>query len=308
MRSVSERAPAKLNLFLRVVGRRSDGYHLIDSLAAFVAVGDLLTATPADDLSLALDGPFARNLPAGLEAGASDNLVLRAARALQESAGVRIGAEISLTKRLPVASGIGGGSADAAATLRALNDLWSLNMSAEDLAAIGLSLGADIPVCLGSRAALMAGIGDVVLPVAALPAAGIVLANPGVPVPTAAVFAARTGVFSSESGLDADMLSGACDAHELANLLRPLGNDLTSPAIAFEPGIERVLSALTQSAQCLLARLSGSGATCFGLFADTVTADRAAASLTRGHPDWWVVSTTFESGLPSAVECPPATA
>ena len=193
---LEETAPAKVNLFLHVVGRRSDGYHLLDSLAVFPAVGDALRATPAEVLSLALAGPFGGALQAE-----PDNLVLRAARGLAELTGVRTGAYLTLAKTLPVASGIGGGSADAAAALRLLGRLWGVAPAAEALRALALRLGADVPVCLAGRPARMGGVGEVLSPAPALPAFGLVLINPGVAVATPEVFRARVGPFSAPAAL-----------------------------------------------------------------------------------------------------------
>jgi 4-diphosphocytidyl-2-C-methyl-D-erythritol kinase len=301
---VSEFAPAKVNLYLHVTGRRADGYHLLDSLAVFPAVGDRLRATPAEALSLTIEGPFGAAL-----ADEPDNLVLRAARALGGTAGARI----VLEKHLPVASGIGGGSADAAAALRLLCRLWGLPLAAppvapagaasasiasvpvglatpelgpaalapSGLAPIALALGADVPVCLASRAARMGGVGETLTPAPGLPPAGMVLVNPGVALSTAEVFRARTAEFSAPAALPASWP----DAAAMANDLLKLRNDLQPPAIALCPVIGVVLSALAAVPGCLLARMSGSGGTCFGLFRDAPTAEAAARALAR--PGWW---------------------
>lgn len=271
---ISAVAPAKVNLYLHVTGRRADGYHLLDSLAVFPALGDKLRAAPAEQLSLTVGGPFG----AGLAAEA-DNLVLRAARALAALVpGRTVGARLELDKQLPVASGIGGGSADAAATLRLLARLWGVQT---DLAELGLTLGADVPVCLASAPARMAGIGEKLELAPVLPACGMVLINPGVAVTTPSVFRARMGDFSRPAVLPA----GWDDAAAMAADLARLHNDLQAPAITLCPVIAEVLSALGGSAGCLLARMSGSGATCFGLFADAAAAESAARALAR--PGWW---------------------
>lgn len=271
-----EAAPAKVNLFLHVVGRREDGYHLLDSLAVFPAAGDVLRATAADDLTLEVEGPFA----AGLAAEA-DNLVLRAGRALAELAGIAPRARLVLVKNLPVASGIGGGSADAAAALRLLARLWGITVPEADLRALALRLGADVPVCLAApRPARMGGVGEMLAEAPGLPAFGMVLVNPGVAVSTPAVFRARTGPFSAPAALP----DRWPDAAALARDLAALGNDLEPPAVALQPVIGDVLATLRATPGCLLARMSGSGATCFGLFGDAAAA--AAADLRR--PDWWI--------------------
>jgi 4-diphosphocytidyl-2-C-methyl-D-erythritol kinase len=266
-------ARAKVNLFLHVLGRRPDGYHLLDSLAVFPPVGDVLTAERSSTLSLHLTGPFGAML-----ATESDNLVLRAARALAASAGVPALASLTLDKRLPVASGIGGGSADAAAALRLLAQLWGVQA---DLAAIAATLGADVPVCLDSRGARMRGLGEQLGAAPALPEAGIVLLNPGGSVATALVFRTRQGDYGKAAALPDAWPDAAAMARDLAGLR----NDLQPAALALHPPIGQALAALDADPVCLLARMSGSGATCFGLYASAAAAARAASSLAR--PGWW---------------------
>ncbi|HEY6433824.1 MAG TPA: 4-(cytidine 5'-diphospho)-2-C-methyl-D-erythritol kinase, partial [Acetobacteraceae bacterium] len=226
-----ETAPAKVNLYLHVTGRRADGFHLLDSLVVFPRVGDLVQAASAEELSLSVEGPFAGALSGG------DNLVLRAARSLATRVGVRTGARMVLTKNLPVASGIGGGSADAAAALRLLSRLWHVSPETVDLPAVALSLGADVPVCLRSRPLRMRGIGEDLAEAPALPACGIVLVNPGVPVATADVFRARQGHFSASAELPAMWHSATAMARQLAQL----SNDLEAAALVLCPAIGTVL-------------------------------------------------------------------
>ncbi len=273
-----EAAPAKVNLHLHVVGKRPNGYHLLDSLVVFAGVGDRVSVEPAGDLSLRLTGPFA----SGLEAE-SDNLVLRAARLLADWAGIRPSGALTLEKNLPVSSGIGGGSADAAAALRLLCRFWAVTPGDAVLAEIGQALGADIPVCLGSVPAVMSGIGEVLEPVGSLPSVGMVLVNPGVAVPTKDVFRLRAGGFSS--ALDVP-LEGWASVSAMVETLRAGGNDLEAPALRVAPVVGDVLAGLRQAPDCLLARMSGSGATCFGLFPSTAEAVAAADGLRR--PGWWV--------------------
>lgn len=273
-------APAKLNLHLHVVGRRADGYHLLDTLFAFVAAGDVIEATPGAALSLAIDGPFASAL-----AGDGDNLVLRAARALDAGAGR--GAHVRLTKNLPVASGIGGGSADAAATLLALRSLWRLDRSEADLEATAATLGADAPACLRCTPCIGSGTGAELAAIPALPPCGVVLVNPGVALATPEVFARRRGAFSRAA--EATRATG--DAAALARLVRERRNDLTPGAVERAPAIAAALVALERSPGCLVARMSGSGATCFGLYADPEGAARAAAVLAQAQPRWWISAT-----------------
>lgn len=282
MAAVTVEAWAKVNLYLHVTGRRDDGYHLLDSLVAFAGIGDTVTVSPADRLILDLNGPTA---PA-LAAETGDNIVLRAARALADVAGIAAHAHIRLTKRLPVAAGIGGGSADAAATLRALCRLWNVSLDAARLHALALSLGADVPVCLGGRPARMFGIGERLEPAPALPPAWLVLVNPREALSTPAVFQARHGCFSDPAPLTAP----PPDAGELAAMLKQRRNDLTAAAIALCPAVSVALDHLARQPGCLLARMSGSGATCFGLFAEAPAATAAAQAMTTTHPLWWINS------------------
>ncbi len=275
-------APAKINLYLHVVGRRDDGYHLLDSLIAFAGVHDVVKVAPADELALDVTGPFAPALPA-----ADDNLVLRAARALRDAAGVKAGARIKLEKLLPVASGIGGGSSDAAAVLAALARLWAIDAAAVDVAALALGLGADVPVCVKGYAAFVGGIGEDIARAPALPPAWLVLVNPGTALSTTAVFKARTGGFGGAGRFDESPATAAV----LAEILRTRGNDLTEAAVGLAPAVGEALAALDSSKGALLARMSGSGATCFGLFAEAGAAAAAAALIGRDHPGWWVRAT-----------------
>jgi len=277
--SVEIFAPAKVNLYLHVTGKRADGYHLLDSLVVFAGVGDKLSFAPADDLTLTLTGPGARHLTAD-----EDNIVLRAARKLAEALGRPAHARITLEKHLPVAAGIGGGSADAAATLRALLKLWNAKMREDDLKQIGLSLGADLPVCLAGRPTQMSLIGEHLEPAVPLPPAWIVLVNPRIALSTPAVFKARTGDFTPAAPLTAPPR----DADHLAESLRDRRNDLAPPAIALEPAVPAMLEAIAATKDCLLSRMSGSGATCFGLYRDEETAQMAADSLRADHRSWWI--------------------
>lgn len=275
---VREHAPAKLNLDLLVTARRADGYHELDSLVAFTDLGDELTFEPAATLSLELAGPFAAALPAG-----SDNLVLRAAQGLAAAVGRPAGARIRLEKRLPVAAGIGGGSADAAATLRGLQRLWGTELSAAELAGLALALGADVPVCLLGRPVRMRGIGDRLEPLAQLPALHLVLVNPGFPLATAAVFKALRAATFAHRGTD------VAPAPTLA-WLRACRNDLETPARELLPVIGEMLTLLAAEPGCGFARMSGSGPTCFGAFASRAAAETARQRMAHRHPRWWVAS------------------
>ena len=260
--------------------RRADGYHLLDSLVAFADIADEVRAAPAASLSLDVTGPFA----ASLADDPRQNLVWRAAALLAERVGGAPGAALTLVKNLPVSSGIGGGSSDAAATLRALAALWRAPIAPHELHALAAVLGADVPVCLADRAAWLGGIGDEVAPAPALPEVAIVLANPGVALPTVSVFARRTAAFSGSARFTAP----ARDAAELAALLAARRNDLTEPAIALVPEIAELLTRLAATKGALLARMSGSGATCFALYAHAGEAEAAAARLSADRPLWWV--------------------
>jgi len=276
------RAPAKLNLYLHVVGRRDDGYHLLDSLVAFAEVGDEIVAEPATKLSLAIHGPHAP----GLKEPVEKNLVWRAAALLAAHVGRSPDAALTLIKHLPVASGIGGGSSDAAATLHALAALWRIDLDETALAALGARLGADVPVCLASRVSWLGGIGERIEPAPPLPAVTALLVNPGIALPTAAVFKARQGAFSATGRFD----TAAPDAASLASLLAMRRNDLTAAAIGLVPAIGAVLERLAALDGALIARMSGSGATCFALFATPAAAAAAAAGLRQERPLWWIAA------------------
>ena len=268
MAAETEFAPAKINLCLHVTGQREDGYHLLDGLVAFADIGDRVTVSPGQGLTIT--GPQA----GGLEPS-DDNLCLRAARAMDG------GVAVTLEKVLPVASGIGGGSADAAAVLRAMARMGRSLPEPADV----LALGADVPVCLAGRAARMQGVGEVLTPVV-LPQAWLVLANPGVAVPTPQVFRA----LPRRDNPPMPPVPVLPDAAGLAAWLSDRRNDLEAPAVALAPAIAEVRAALASQPGCLLARMSGSGATCFGLFADEPAATAAARTLSDRQPEWWVAA------------------
>jgi 4-diphosphocytidyl-2-C-methyl-D-erythritol kinase len=267
---MEEIARAKINLALHVLGRRPDGYHALDTIFAFAEAGDVLRARSAETLSLRIEGPFA----AGLEGG-ERNLVLRAARALQAEFGVEAGAALILDKRLPVAAGLGGGSADAAAALRLLVRLWDLDAGNERLAPLAARLGADVPACLLSRTVRGTGKGDALQPVdLALAGTPLLLVNPGVPLSTRAVFERWKPPGSGP--LPPDPGAG--------------GNDLEPPAVALVPEVGDLLGALRRCAGATVVRMSGSGATCFAFFEDERSRDEAAASFAAQRPAWWCLS------------------
>jgi 4-diphosphocytidyl-2-C-methyl-D-erythritol kinase len=282
VRLVRRAAPAKLNLYLHVLGRRGDGYHRLDSLVAFADIADIVIARPAPALSLEITGPFA----GALVGDESENLVWRAASALAGCAGVEPRAALVLEKNLPVASGIGGGSSDAAAALKALGELWQLDLGERRFQGLAESLGADVPVCLFGEPAWLGGIGEAVAPAPVLPPCSVVLVNPGLSLTTPAVFKARAGVFSEPARFEVP----PADAAALARLLASRRNDLMPPALALAPEISEVLRALEADAGALIARMSGSGATCFALFADADAAHGLARRLQAAHPGWWVAA------------------
>jgi len=280
--SCQERASAKINLFLHVGNRRADGFHPLQSLAVFTDTGDVLHAEAGTSLSLALQGPFA----AGLQAE-QDNLALRAARALAAHAGIADSAALTLTKNLPVASGIGGGSADAAAALRALKALWQIDTADAALLEIAAKLGSDIPVCVASSAAYMEGRGEILTPVA-VPRLPLLLVNPGVAVPTREVFA----MLKDRSGADLDLPRGGfADMKTLLAFLATTRNDLEVPARALQPVIGTVLDTLAALPGVRLARMSGSGATCFAVFDDDRSCADGAEKLRGVARGWWVAPT-----------------
>jgi 4-diphosphocytidyl-2-C-methyl-D-erythritol kinase len=280
----AEKAPAKINLTLRVLGRRADGYHDIESLAAFAGVGDALTFTPGGDLALTVGGPTA-----AAAGDVADNLVLTAAHALAERvAGLRLG-RFTLSKRLPVAAGLGGGSADAAAALRLLARANGLAPHDPRLMQAARATGADVPVCLDPRARLMRGIGDILSDPLDLPRLFALLVNPGVAVATADVFAALAALPAGQSGPAALPEGGAALLAEIAGGR----NDLEAPAIELEPAIADALAVLRKLPGCRLARMSGSGATCFGLFDSSRAASAAARTLRVAYPAWWVRATVL---------------
>ena len=278
-----ERAPAKINLALHVLGRRPDRYHDIDSLVVFADIADEIEASASDDgLRLAIDGPFAGSL----DGDVADNLAIVAATKLAAHAYANPdGTALRLTKNLPVAAGLGGGSADAAAVLRLLSRYWRLGLPADELRTIGDEIGADVPMCVASVPARATGRGERLTEIAGFPALPMVLVFPGVGVPTAAVFA-RIEAGRGERLPRLPLQPGS--AADIAGWLRQTRNGLQDAAIAEAPVIRDVLAALSGSRDCLVARMSGSGSTCFGLFPSEDAAKRAAGAIRAKHPSWWV--------------------
>ena len=280
MSAVAAFAPAKINLYLHVGPPRADGYHPLDSVAMFADCGDTLRAARDDALGLRVEGPFAAAL-----ADEKDNLVLRAARLLADHAGVRACAALTLEKRLPVASGIGGGSADAAAALRALNVLWAIGASQGDLCALARKLGADVAVCVASQTARMRGVGDA-FDIFDAPVLHAVLVNPGVSAPTPAVYRRFDSMGLGSAFFEGPAPHWPTGEAAIADL-RARRNDLTAPATAEINDIGETLALLRSDARVRLARMSGSGATCFGLVEDAQRAQSLAASIQKAQPHWW---------------------
>jgi len=283
---LDERARAKVNLALHVVGRRGDGYHLLDTLVVFPEIADGLSARPAPGLVLDVDGPFAAATPAG-----NDNLVLRAARMLRARC-ESVGAHLKLTKNLPVEAGIGGGSADAAAALRLLNRMWGCDLDPAALASLGAGLGADVPMCVHSRPLRARGIGEDVVPLAGWPAIDLVLVNPARRLRVADMFAALREPHGTGLG---EVPRSFKDAADLAAYLKSLRNDLEAPARDRAPELAAALKELGARPGCLMARMSGSGPTVFGIFAAAAEAARAAGWMSAQHSDWWVAATRADA-------------
>ena len=282
MALIEETAFAKINLDLRICRRRADGYHDLDSIVAFANVGDRLTFEPADEFALSIEGPFAETL-----SNNDNNLVACAARALADLTDRAATVRIILEKCLPVASGIGGGSADAAATLRGLTRLWNLSLGHADLMPLARGLGADVPACLEASAVRMEGIGDRLTPISLPVRPPMLLVNPGTAVSTPDVFR-RLDVHSGARDPSGSSLRTERD---FRTQLEDSVNDLETPAIRMAPVIGEVLADMRRQPGCALARMSGSGSTCFGLFDSFAERDHAAAALSGAHPDWWVVGT-----------------
>lgn len=295
MTALSARAFAKVNLTLRVVGRRADGFHLLESLVCFADIGDDLALQPGDTLELNVGGPTAG------EAGATaDNLVLRAATALAQRVPDLKTGRFALEKRLPVGAGLGGGSADAAAALRLLAQANGLPADEARLYEAAREVGSDVPVCLSSQTRWMSGTGHVLSPPVAMPKLFAVLANPGVPLATREVYAGlgAPGISDQIKFVRFDPPELPQGHREFLALIESLPNDLEPPAIRLVPAVEQVLTALRDQPACVLARMSGSGSTCFGIFATAGAAKLAARTLMIRNPGWWVRDA--ELGSPAA--------
>ncbi len=276
MRRIIETAPAKINLFLHITGKRPDGYHLLDSLVVFTELADTLTVSPAAQFELRIDGPFADAL------SGKDNIIAKAAEMMAEITGQPLEIAIDLQKNLPVGAGIGGGSADAAAVLRLLRKYWQLE--GLELTEMALKLGADVPACLMSAPARMAGIGEQLTVLEKFPTCAVLLANPLRALATADVFKAFD---ISTCPSHSTVLDDFHDYRALVSALANTGNDLLAPACGLEPIIKTVLQDIALGD---LTGMSGSGATCYSLFATLTQAAAAASEIRAAHPDWWVAA------------------
>jgi 4-diphosphocytidyl-2-C-methyl-D-erythritol kinase len=282
-RSLAALAPAKVNLTLRILGRRADGYHELESLVVFAGSGDRLTFDAGPSLDLTVSGPTA-----GQSGAVADNLVLRAASALADKVpGLTVG-RFALTKELPAGAGLGGGSADAAAALRLLAEANGLSLDDPRLVAVARATGADVPVCLDPRPRVMRGIGDILSAPLALPELGIIIVHPGIAMPTPPVFKAL-GLTPGERCKAREASAPPPDEPKaLLAWLAGERNDLEPPAVSIAPAIKDVIQAIGALPGCQLARMSGSGSACFGLFDTEGAAAAVARGLAEMHPGWWV--------------------
>lgn len=288
--AICEFAHAKVNLTLTVLGRREDGYHELESLVTFADVHDVVTLEPGEDAQVAVAGPFAGDI-------AGENLLLRALSLAREAQPRLNLGSITLEKNLPVAAGLGGGSADAAALLRAIKQINHEYASSVPWLDIATRLGADVPVCLVGDPALMGGIGEKIAPVLNLPQVDAVIVNPRLPLSTADVFRALDASPAGRHERSPEQPAPE-QIDDLITYMRARGNDLEAPAMRLMPAIGDVMSALRWQPGCHLAAMSGSGPTCFGIFVDGAHARRAAAHITTAHSAWWVQATRLH-GSPS---------
>ncbi len=298
-------ACAKINLFLEIAGRRADGYHDLASLMTFVALSDHVCVVvgppePDAECSLEIDGSYGSGIPGG-----PDNLAVAAAQIMVDLSGRSSSVRIQLTKNLPPAAGLGGGSADAAAVIRGMAQLWGMDINTQAMREAALSLGADVPFFLGGHAAYVTGIGESLVPVAALPPLGVVLVNPGQPLSTRSVFqhyarAHEDDFLADDCSQPVPSFEG-CDLSDPQQMIAALAerrNDLTSSALELMPPLRDILDLLARLDGVLLARMSGSGATCFGLFADHEKAEQAATQIRTDHRGLWVMATSLITQTP----------
>lgn len=298
IRDITVLAPAKVNLFLHIIGRRDDGYHLLESVFAFADFGDRITVQSAPDLNFSVTGRFASVCRrAGCDGG--KNIAARAAAMLRQLSGTSAGAKITLEKNLPLSAGLGGGSSDAAAALKALQVLWRVEPDEEQLVELALELGSDVPACLVGEPSFVAGIGELITPLEIFEDINCVLVNPLKPLSTPGVFQtfADSGrAFTQPLALTPEV------TEDLWTLLRGSHNDLQGPALGMCDEIGEILGALQAAEGTLLARMSGSGATCYGLYKTREAAGAAARAIATAHPGWWVKACMLTAGAPDR-EC-----
>jgi len=284
-KGVSLQCHAKINLFLHVTGCREDGYHELQSWVTFAALADVMHVREARQYHLVVEGPFARSLPP-----MQDNLITKAVNLLAERYNRKPNFMVELTKNLPIGAGLGGGSANAAAMIRALQHFWGFEWTPEDSEWLAKNLGADVPACLADQSVIVSGIGEDLTPFTPMPSEQyLVLAFPGVGVSTADIFAKIMPPYTPP----VENLHGLNSVEDLKKLIHETRNDMMHPAMSIEPKILQAYRALSRQPGCMLARMTGSGSTCFGLFADGETARHAAAAIQRAEPDWWVRATRF---------------
>jgi 4-diphosphocytidyl-2-C-methyl-D-erythritol kinase len=286
--SLAALAPAKVNLTLRILGRRADGYHELESLVVFAGCGDHLTFHPGPSLDLTVAGPTA-----GQSGGVADNLVLRAAKALADKIPRLTVGRFALTKELPAGAGLGGGSADAAAALRLLAEANGLALDDPRLIAVARATGADVPVCLDPRPRVMRGIGDILSAPLALPKLGIIIVHPGIAMPTPPVFKALGLAPGARCATGEASAPVPGEREALLAWLAGERNDLEPPAVGIAPAIADVIRAIAALPGCRLARMSGSGSACFGLFDTEAAAAAAVCGLAEAHPGWWARATSI---------------
>ncbi|MCQ2913724.1 MAG: 4-(cytidine 5'-diphospho)-2-C-methyl-D-erythritol kinase [Alphaproteobacteria bacterium] len=292
MEKIQITAPAKVNLYLHVVGKRQDGYHLLDSLFVFTEFGDVISVEESDSFSLEVINSINKNNITKDETFLSngpDNIVYKAAFALANKLNVECKAKIVLEKKLPLASGIGGGSTDAGATLIALQKLWKKELEKEELMKLALELGADVPSCIEKKPVQVSGIGEVLEVAKKIPNMSILLVNPNKPVSTPLVFKTRKPVFSKPMPLTMAYSS----VFEFVNQLKLRHNDLENAACELEPSVREVLNYFDKTENCLFRAMSGSGGTCFGIYKDIETANLAKERVCKAHPHWWVEATNI---------------
>lgn len=297
-RDITVLAPAKVNLFLHIIGRRSDGYHLLESVFAFADFGDRIMVQSAPDLNFSVTGPFTSVCRrAGCDG--DNNIVARAAAMLRQLCGTSAGAKITLEKNLPLSAGLGGGSSDAAAALKVLQVLWQVEPDEDQLVELALKLGADVPACLVGEPSFVAGVGELITPLEIFEDINCVLVNPLTPLSTLGVFQtfADTGrAFSQPLALTPEVTG------DLWTLLNGSHNDLQGPALGMCEEVGEILGALQAVEETLLARMSGSGATCYGLYENQEAAEATARTIATAHPGWWVKACTLTAEAPF-LEC-----